>query len=72
MEVEVSEKEIFEIIEGKVVLKPVLGNDAREIGEVMDDEGQTIKYFKDKFDVFEKKVDDLIVQMNATEKPRAN
>lgn len=64
---ETSEQQNFEIIDGKVMLKPMFNMEARQIGEVMDDEQKTVEYFQEKFGVFAAKVDNLEEQINTTE-----
>ena len=64
---ESSKKDNFEIVDGKVMLLPVLGMEGREIGEVMEDEQQTVAYFQAKYEVFEKKVDELVAKVQTTD-----
>ena len=53
--------------EGRVWLRPVLGQPARPIGLVKESEEMALTYFVRRFEAFGAKVDDLLERMNASD-----
>ena len=53
--------------EGRVWLRPVLGQPARPIGLVKDSEEQALTYFVRRFEAFEAKVDETLERMSASD-----